>query len=351
MMKKGYLKLAFLLLLAVILALLVVGLWISDHNHYRYKLVTPYQISTAQGLELIWQLDGIHTAGFRSKKSYMMVKNGKLFFQGSINQGDPTQITVLNASDGSFIANSKPTSNDAQFTTDGEALYIGIGHKGEIYKYDYFDRKQIWITQLGDVIGPCCFNIIDGELQMSWQKDRYYQVSLDNGSINSDYAKSRVFRHEDGIFYEGAGNVLMARMMDNTILWRARVGSQIEQQPVFRNDKIFFNNNSTPQGVVYAIDQFSGTILWITEDLAVSNVAVSDQRIYFLTIGGDLVGVGQNSGKKEITVKFISDGEFHNYEKYRNTNTDYQVAYDDVTKTVFLLLGDSGQLLAFEETR
>lgn len=349
-MKKRYWYLSLSIIAIVFITAIAVLVAILSKQEQR-DLLPPHEILSINGLDLEWKLEKIYTPGFRPLNPNMIVKRGKIFFQGMVDKGDLTQITILDASNGGFLANTKPTSYDTQFATDGVSLYIGVGNKGNVYRYDYETKKVVWSNNLGNVIGPCCFNILNGELQMSWQKNHFYQTSLRDGSIQFEFPESRVFHYENGVFIQGVGDVLLAKNMEGIRIWRQNFGIPIQQQPVFYNGKIFLNANSSPEGIVYVLDQTTGKILWNTEYLVIGNIALSADRVYFLRYDGVLLGVNQNSGQIEIQAQLSSEGEFYNYGRYTKFNTDFQVTFDQETNTLFLLTGDSGQLFAFHETR
>lgn len=240
-MKKRYFYIVLIIFSLAFITFIVSGLAGAFSSQPQCKFVSLHQLLGADGLEMKWKLEGIKSAGYQTHDPYLMVKDGKIFFQGVINKGDPTQITILNAENGSFIATTEPTSYDTQFTTDGTALYIGIGHKGDLYKYDYATGQKVWSKHLGYVNGPCCFNIVNGELQMSWHLNHYYRVALDNGNIIMQNTREAVYREENEVFFYGLGaNVLDAKGMEGKYIWRAFLNEEISQQPIFHNQTIFF---------------------------------------------------------------------------------------------------------------
>lgn len=99
-------------------------------------------------------------------------------------------------------------------------------------------------------------------------------------------------------------------------------------------------------GKVYAVDRFTGEVKWISPKNVISTVAQSDDRLFFFTDTGSLLGVDKESGQTELSVKFSHEIFSH---PPVETISNCEVAYDSSDHSVYLLLGESAQLFAFQE--
>ncbi len=101
-------------------------------------------------------------------------------------------------------------------------------------------------------------------------------------------------------------------------------------------------------GSAYAVKSLTGDILWKTEDNIISNIAISPAKrlAYVLTRDGNLLGIDIDTGVITTLIEF-SNGPF--VLNGEDIVGGYELAYDQTTKSLFILLGDSRQLFAFRE--
>jgi outer membrane protein assembly factor BamB len=99
---------------------------------------------------------------------------------------------------------------------------------------------------------------------------------------------------------------------------------------------------------IIAIDAVSGLEIWRKEAKIISNLAITPSHLYALDLRGDLLRIDPLTGYSEIFVQFIpapfnlqneDNGVRYNY---------YYIAAEPLANFLFVYLGDSAQLFAFE---
>jgi len=101
-------------------------------------------------------------------------------------------------------------------------------------------------------------------------------------------------------------------------------------------------------GSVYAMQRSTGKILWKTDNNVISNIVISPAKklAYVLTRDGKLLGIDIDNGASTTLIEFSNVPFVLNGEDIVG---GYELAYDQTTKSLFILLGDSRQLFAFKE--
>ncbi len=116
---------------------------------------------------------------------------------------------------------------------------------------------------------------------------------------------------------------------------------------MFTDDFIYLRTGRV-DGSVYALNRLSGRTLWKTDNVIVSNIAISsiDHILYVLTRNGELWGVNTDTGESNTLIEF-SNVPFKLYGE--SVTGGYELAYDDSLGNLYVLLGDSRQLFAFKK--
>jgi outer membrane protein assembly factor BamB len=128
----------------------------------------------------------------------------------------------------------------------------------------------------------------------------------------------------------------------NEIIWQTEMSYDFSMPPLFWETKILV---ATERGGVYCISRKTGDIIWHIENIAISNLAISNNSVYFFADDEKLMEVDLQSGEVRGFVQFGVDDFVTNENTFIGS---YYVAYDAQTKTVFVQFGDSAQLFALQ---
>lgn len=305
-----------------------------------------YSVLNENGLMKKWVVNDVF-ADFVLFQSDLAVGDKKLFLLGSLHHDDPRSIIVLDSSNGGFIWKSDPIDTGSNFAIDNNNLYIAQNSTGKINKVHLENFQAEWEVSLRPLHSPCCLQIIDDNLQGSWEPNQFYVLSTKDGSSITKLKNqgSPIFRLEENIiYYRGGTNVLGAADEKGDYIWAVGIDEEFWQAPVF-DEEVIFVRSGTGIGRIYAVNRRNGDILWKSPGNVISSLAQSEEHLYYFTEQGVLVGVDKDSGEKNFSVEFTKNSNIPSNLDGRN---NYEVVYDESNSLVYLWMGDSAQLFAFQ---
>lgn len=316
----------------------------GDRPYQWPTAVSERMIQESRNLDVQWQISGVNSS-VSVDGPFMTAKNGNVAFLGSVNRQDAYHLIVLNTSDGTQVAEIDSEGYSTEFTMDDSAIYLGS--PGIIKKIDYLSGQQIWRQDIGSYNVPRFFRLVNGELQSSWNRNAFFILSASNGEISKkmiDMVTPIFLLEDDVLFYQGSPGILYAKKLDGNIIWQTKLDNHsINQAPVFAAGNIYVRTG-IGIGKIFSVDRDSGQLIWDTDENVLGSFAVSESRLYYLSLDGYLIGLNLETGVRETTAKF-SPNELY------NPNASYQVAYDGLTRNILLLLGDSAQMFALKEVK
>lgn len=133
-------------------------------------------------------------------------------------------------------------------------------------------------------------------------------------------------------------------IVDGRIRWTVSFSEGVREAPVFLPESILIRTGEQ-SGRVYCVDRNTGTLCWASPRQAVSNISVAGGWVYFLEEGGLLVRLDAESGEEEILGRF-EGAPFMLPSSVGMPAGGYYISAADDLGIVFLLLGDSEELIA-----
>lgn len=343
-MKISSLKFIILISLTAVVIMIFVPLYQIPHNP-EIKLLETH------GLELKWERKGVFSSSM-DQGPFMRAVNGNLYISGSGAMISANNcIFVLDGSNGSVIATTPRTDIGSFFTFDHSSIYYT--RYGSLFesirdetrylileKFDLQTKKSIWKQGFGDSRNLAeWMEIVDGELYVKRLSDSYLFSTADGAILQHE--ETSPYYNKKGVAYEVWDDLIANK--NGKEVWRAKFPAHMYGYPIFHRDSIYLRVGTE----LYIIDQKSGKILWRSENYnIISNIAVSSDRIYFVTQSGNLYSIGIKDKDIKTQANFNEDGFFD----AEHGNSAPEVAYDEMTKMIYVLLSDSGQLFAFQET-
>lgn len=314
---------------------------------YRYSTnIYEHNVNPTSEFEVIWSRGGIYTIQLASSK--LMDANSELvcFIGAMKNDGQSESINCLNPLNGELLwQKSNNTSANILIYKDG--VYVDSNGMPGVEKYD-LNGMLLWTQRLKGT-GVVNLYIFDGNLQVLVVPKKLVELNLSDGSIAQELSegfKAFIKTDRETIIYED-GVKFLSTDMKNVIWHNNQLDRSLWMAPVLLSDTILLRTGKV-RGSVYALDRKTGTMLWKTSDNIISNIAYSETKktIYLLTLEGSLIAVNQISGEEKHLAQFTSTPFILNGEQQVGS---YDLAFDDSLNMLFLILGDSRQLIAFQE--
>jgi len=121
-------------------------------------------------------------------------------------------------------------------------------------------------------------------------------------------------------------------------LWQQKIDDRFTHSPIFDNGTIFLRTWTFP-GYIYSIDQITGKVNWKVSQDALSNLAVSEDKIYFTHRDGYLTALDRYSGDVVANIKFSPE-----FDLTKGVDS-YFISVDTATNILAMSFGDNSQIL------
>lgn len=310
-----------------------------------YDPLPPHEIEAQEELTNIWVRDHIFISD--DDLSPMMTANqGVVSFLGGTDIRDGISINVIDAITGDMKWQRKygiPTS----IVSSSSDLYVGASGGASVLKLDLITGNLIWETKLPKTRGLSYLSLDNDKLyvQTTATTDTFFVLNTSTGEIIRHIQGTMVFLSTEKFIIQRSiisNEVDMINSETQQIIWTAKLGYGFSMLPIFTEREILI---LTDLGGIYCLERDTGNIKWHIENIAISNIALGENIVYFLTRDGKLQGANLQSGDLKSLVEFNTDrfvlnGEYH--------IGGYNVIYDQEMKIIFVHLGDSAQLFAFQ---
>ncbi|MFH2102597.1 MAG: PQQ-binding-like beta-propeller repeat protein [Chloroflexota bacterium] len=273
----------------------------------------------------------------------LAAKSGVVCFIGAMNNNAPFSLICLNGHSGDFLWQKYSSSLGDILIEDG--VYVTRSGMAGVARYG-LDGSLSWSRPIRGP-GIIYMFFVDEQLQVFTALDKLISIDPHNGETLFEFSNGHaVFIYTQDRYYVEDNGLQVIDSRTNTILWHRDLDDTLTLAPLFLDDRIYLRTGRT-MGSIYAIDRTSGEVLWKTDDNIISNMAYSpsDLLVFCLTRDGYLLAIDRDSGQEFVlgefsSVPFIINGE--------DDVGGYELAFDDSTNMLFVLLGDSRQLFAFQ---
>lgn len=341
--KYSVLIISFMFFLFVIVASIIYIIWNS--GEYRRNWIAPYTVLKANGLTITWEWKSDR---INSTHRYILAAEKKLFIRGYLENKWGNKFFVINGEDGALLSANLDLDNTIDFTTDGSLIFASS--PGRVACYDSFTGKKIWDQELNEHKKHInSIQLVNSEIQVNAYFKTFFRIDTTNGEIisrndGSGNVEGNIIRYDLGNHLLFDKDYLKMVDEEGKTIWKRDLpwSASLDDFPLSIGNVIYYRTQES-KARIYVIDQLTGAFLWKTKPNIISNVAASPKRVYFLTQDGYLYGVRPSDAKVEVYVQFSGNGF--------TSGTVNPVAYDPETQNVFVLLQESGQLIAFHEAR
>lgn len=335
--------------------LVAMGLFICGHSSYEFLSPDWGDPPAAHSIESatkyfneFWMREDIYTRADREPR--IGASNGMLIILGSSNHRDREGVIGVEADTGT-IEWRKGTGLGfrAVLVVDSNAFFVGTTSGGEIIRHDLNDGSATWRTHLPGAGSVWQLSIANSGLQSYSQPGIFHDVDKVTGQANYSFeAEETVYRVSDDVMLMRGLDLSKLSSVDRSsgeTNWASALGGAIYRTPVLV-DQMAYVLSDSPIAELNAVDLDTGEILWKTDRVVVSNVAIDDEAAYVLTTSAELLAPNRMSGAQIGKVQFSAEQFILNGPLDRVGG--HYLAADPSSNLVFALLGDSAQLFAFQ---
>ena len=333
----------FYLNIIVIFCATIWGLNSCAISPYHSIPVTSYQTVEVSGFVKKWKLENVFI-GYSRLNPMMVASKGTIVFIGGLDIND-NKVIAVDAITGELLWQRELTPSVISISSD---IFVGSYSGATVQKLDIKTGLTLWKTNLPNrsVIHITVENK-KVNVQTSGQSDKFFILDVDTGEVvkQKKNSESSIYLYlEENRFQQGISLSRLENIDNRTngTVWQTEMKHNFSMPPLFPEAKILVH---TELGEVYCIARKTGDIIWQAKNTAISNLAVSEDFVYFLAQNERLMEIDLQSGETRGFVQFNVDNFRTNNNAYIGS---YYVAYDAQTETVFIQFGDSAQLFAFQ---
>lgn len=248
---------------------------------------------------------------------------GRIFLLGSNSKFSESNVIAFDSQTGNLLWQSNDTNGQSIISLQSKVVVGGIG---EVFALDISNGNTLWSTSL----------------PLSRSVTNMYNLK---NLIYVDTVSSRYF-----VLDENSGEILQTVEYDasNLPYWRNIPNGAYWQSPVFYNNYVY-GRTGLRIGRAFAIDVDNTSELWSTSDNVISNIWVTSSYAYVVTQDGKLLKINLKTGQQKVIVEFdLTPFKLTNQATGGFEYSYYIVVDPGDEKLVYVLLGDSAQLFAFQ---
>lgn len=314
----------------------------------RYTLSKPtvqHLTIPASNFEKIWE-----QTTYTMQNDYMPplgAASGKVCYLGATTNQDTHDVSCLDGQTGQLIWQESSDGASKILVTDNSVYLARSGGLTGVGRLGIEDGSLVWYQSVKGS-GIEYASVFNNELQILAVPNRLFGLEIASGEVIKQYAEgSHAFLQTNSETFISQPRFSSTSNQTGETLWVTALGDVLLQLPIVLEDVILARTGRV-QGTAYGVNRETGDVLWKTSNNIISNIAYSPigQQAFVLDKDGNLKAINVHSGKEEILLQFSSIPFVLNGEKIVG---GYELAYDDGTNMLFVLLGDSRQLIAFQE--
>lgn len=313
--------------------------------------LTHHQISSSSHyFDRLWSRSSMFVLGYKFNNNFI-AHDEKIWFIGSVTERSDPFLFGIKLQDGELNWRSSRMINSTTLAYDKQKIFVNSGiYSDEINKFDISSGQLVWNkTQPQVTLG----------IDSMWAKND--KIVVNNGTLETTVLDSRsgdllqeqfppdlspIYDFEDNIVYhEGLFNNLIATNINSNVeLWNVKFDAPISQPPIFSNNLIFVSPGEAIPKEIFAIDKLSGNIIWQSRDDVVSNISITEELVFYLTIDSHLKALDKSTGKEIDGLEFSPS--LRDLELIDLINRSFYVTTSDRSLAVYF--GSSNQIFAFD---
>ena len=328
-------------LLTVVIALFMISCSVmgaEQSNSASLRILEPND-----SYEIIWNRSDIRLSSSDNvRRSSMVAVPGKIILHGSKTTGIQTgKVMGLDSLTGETLW-TKPGASGGELISHGENVYRGTYGIATVQSINIESGEVLWQTLLPGAHSTWDIFLADDKIFVHTNDFEFFILDNKGEILDSFSETDDAFLEMGGILYmevymEGVNGIMAVDFSSNKALWRVEAGTAYTYAPIFDHETIFFRTAHSPADI-YSIDRMTGDINWkITNDI-LSNLYVTDDKVYLLNSDSDLVALDKFSGDELTKVKFSSPFNLD------EENKGYFVSGDPANNMLFAYFGDNNQL-------
>ncbi|WKZ38329.1 MAG: PQQ-binding-like beta-propeller repeat protein [Anaerolineales bacterium] len=247
----------------------------------------------------------------------------------------------IGASDGEDLW-ELPGVGGEQIVTLNNILFRGTTGTAHLQAYNLETGEFLWQNRLGRARSVLDIYPLADKVFAFTINNELFELNNNGEIISNSKEDFRSFIVMEGITYmEDVLSIKAVNLASKNELWKININSRYTHAPIFDKGEIFLRTEVNPADI-YSIDQLTGNVNWKKSYNALSNLYITNDKVYFLSSDSNLVVINRESGSEIIKVKFLPP---FNLSK---SSSGYFITGDNVNNILLVCLGDKGQIIGLK---
>lgn len=307
------------------------------------RVAHQYILETNDSFETIWNLSDIGVFP-NNRRSSIIGAPGKINILGWKTSGAQTDGVIgLDSLTGKIVW-MVSEANVGEIISNGENVYGGTYGIAIVRSYNIEDGKLLWQTLLPSLHSITDIYFAENKIFVHTNNAEFYILN-DQGKILNSFSEIHdTFLELDGVLYMSDVSAIKAvEFSSKKELWRLELGMDIgyAYAPIFDNGTIFLNTSDVPAHI-YSIDQNTGKVNWKADQDILSNLYITEDKIYFLNPDSCLVVLDKLTGNELAKIQFSPSFNL------RDQNDSYFISGDPTNNVLAVYFGDNNQMLGIK---
>lgn len=299
---------------------------------------------TDNRLKLLWSINNVYAAQ-NDYDNMLAADSGVVCVLGDIEYPMQKELSCFDGFNGTMLW-QKGLSLTTGILMDENGIYVGYGGIAGVEKFDLMG-KIIWSTSTLKSTVKYKY-LYKNQIQLYILPEKFVVLDKESGE------KLDAIDGENIFFSTGNEKFLFSYGIDSwsfdlkQVNWKSDIPSNnIYLAPLF-TEKLILLRTGGVSGKLLAMDRKTGQVIWKMEKNIISSIAYFQAKsaLFALSDRGELIMVNVNDGTEKVVLSFTP--EHFNLNGGTFNVGGYELAFDNKNKTLFILLGDSRQLYAFQ---
>lgn len=329
------------LLLPIIIISILLTLSCSIFKLTQVDSIPLYTLESNEKFETVWNATGLEIPP-NSRRSNIVGLPGKIVFISRKSGWNQTgSLVALDSLTGNIVWTS-PGASLGEIISHGENLYRGIYGSATIYSYDAKNGNVLWHTRLPG--GHSVSDLFFAEDKIfAYTNDFEFFILDSTGKIIDSFSETdRVFLEIENILYmDDLGAIKAIASSTKKELWKVRLKDEYTYAPIFDNGTIYLRTEGGSPSI-YSIDQITGTVYWEKTVNIISNLYITDTKIYFIDQNSNLIELDKGTGDDISNIKISPSIDTY------KLNKNFFVSGDAANNLLALYFGDGNQIICLK---
>ncbi|MBI9051561.1 MAG: PQQ-binding-like beta-propeller repeat protein [Anaerolineaceae bacterium] len=323
-------KMKYYLLLVVII---FIGVSCIIYGNVSSGSIPFYVLEPNDEFQAVWEI-------FEDNTNRIVGTVGKFIIHGHVDGTSIYQLTALDSINGNSIwVRSNTIGEDV--ITNRDVLYQGTSGIAYVRAFDVNTGDELWSTRLPKAHSVDMLSYTNNEILVHTTDSQCFVLNDDGEILNRFEETFVVFLKTNGFLYmENGFGIQSVDYSSKEIIWDLEVSPYFSVP--FYSDGTLFMNTHSDNGYILAVNHKTGEVNWKVNQDVLSNLYVTDTKLYFVNKDSELVVLDKTTGDEISITKFTPTFDLD------IQNEEYYITGDPTNNILAISFGDNNQIIGLK---